>query len=183
GLPRNIRPPSAAPNNSPKTFPSLKGSFACCSARLTSEMTTIASPSRTPPRTPASFSTPGTRGLRPDAVAIVPSRRRTAAAQCVGPWTSRPLRSAMPPRRSLAGAPVAAGSVPNIDFVGSATEQLLADVTEEGRRKAEVVDGDALVGGVDERRGLVQAHAALGKEAVGHAVGEGVAERARVGEA
>ena len=30
-----------------------------------------------------------------------PSRRRTAAAQCVGPCTSRPLRSAMPPRRSF----------------------------------------------------------------------------------
>ena len=30
-------------------------------------------------------------------------RSRTAAAQCVGPWISRPLRSAMPPSRSFSG--------------------------------------------------------------------------------
>src|SRR3954451_15481170 len=124
-------------------------------------MTAIASPRRTTPRTPGRFSTACTRGLRPEAVAIEPSRRRTDAAQCVGPWTSRPLRSAMPPRRSL-----------------SATEDLLADVAEEGRRVPEVAHVDALVGGVDQRSRLVQAHVAMREEAVRDTVGERVAKRA-----
>src|SRR4051812_23245161 len=160
------RPPAAAAIIAPTTFASWNGSRASGSARLTSGMTTIASPRRTTPRTPASFSTALARGLRPEAVAIVPSRRRTAAAQCVGPWTRRPLRSAMPPRRSL-----------------SATEEVLADVAEERRREAEVAHVDALVGRVDERRRVVEGHVALGEEAVGDAVREGGAERPGVGEA
>ena len=39
-----------------------------------------------------------------DATWISPSRPRTAAAQCVGPCTSSPLRSAMPPSRSFSSA-------------------------------------------------------------------------------
>src|SRR4051812_8275325 len=159
------RPPAAAAIIAPTTFASWNGSRASGSARLTSGMTAIASPRRTTPRTPASFSTARTRGLRPEAVAIVPSCRRTAAAQCVGPWTSRPLRSAMPPRRSF-----------------SATEQVLAHVAEERRREAEVAHVDALVGRVDERPRLVEAHVTVREEAVGDAVGERVAERPRVGE-
>ena len=46
----------------------------------------------------------------------------------------------------------------------------------EARREGEVVDGDALVGAVDERHRLEEVHLALGEEAVGDAVGEGGAE-------
>src|SRR5262245_39232337 len=66
-------------------------------------MTAIASASFVIPRTPGrrSEARPPRSGLRPDATLISPSRARTAAAQWVGPWTSSPLRSAMPPSRSL----------------------------------------------------------------------------------
>ena len=80
---------------------SWNGSRASGSARLTSGMTAKASASRATPRTPGTPSAARSRGLRPEATFDLAGAVRTAAAQCVGPWTSRPLRSAMPPRRSL----------------------------------------------------------------------------------
>ncbi len=52
----------------------------------------------------------------------------------------------------------------------------------EGGREAQVAHVDALVGAVHERRGGEEVHVLLGEEAVRDAVGEGHAERARVGE-
>ncbi len=69
----------------------------------TSGSTSIDSASLIGPRRPGALATrPGTSsGLRSEATSIEPSGRRTAAAQWVGPWTSRPLRRAMPPSRSF----------------------------------------------------------------------------------
>ena len=69
------------------------------------------------PRVTAADDIPGLRGLvrlgeafaviplvkkgLPEATLTSPSLVRTAAAQWVGPWTRRPLRRAIPPRRSL----------------------------------------------------------------------------------
>ena len=57
-------------------------------------------------------------------------RRGSAAAQCDGPWTSRPLRRAMPPSRSLSSG---TGKEPP------------GEVVEEGGGEAEVAHVDALV--------------------------------------
>jgi len=76
------------------------------SPRLTSGITANASASRATPRTPGIGSTARSRGLRPDATSMPPSAPRTAAAQWVGPWTSRPLRRAIPPRRILSAGVV-----------------------------------------------------------------------------
>ena len=46
---------------------------------------------------PAAVRAPASRS---EARAIEPSAARTAAAQCVGPWISSPLRSAIPPSRN-----------------------------------------------------------------------------------
>ena len=71
--------------------------------RLTIGRTAIASASLIGPRRPgrraASFG--ASSGLRSEPTSIPPSLPRTAAAQCVGPWIRRPLRSAIPPSRSL----------------------------------------------------------------------------------
>ena len=53
-----------------------------------------------PRRTGIEEAGPGKVGLRPEATRIVPSGARAAAAHEVGPWTSRPFFSAIPPRRS-----------------------------------------------------------------------------------
>ena len=60
---------------------------------------------------------------------------------------------------------------------GSA-EQVADDVAVEAGREAEVADVDPLVGVVHQRRGLEQRLVALREEAVGHAVGERLAEPA-----
>src|SRR3954466_10794902 len=164
---RTTTPAVAVAAATATTVRSSNGSLASGSARRTSGITAIASPRRTTPRMPGMRPTaPRTRGLGPDPTAIVPSALRTAAAQCSRPWTSRPLRSAMPPRRSLA----------------SATEELLRDVAIAVRGEAEVGDRDALVARVHQRPDLVEAHLALGEEAVRDALREGGAEGARVGE-
>src|SRR5690349_14040319 len=151
------------------TTASSKGRRASGSARLTIGMTATASVRRSTPRTPGIEPTrPRSASLDPEATAIVPSSRRIAAAQCSGPWTSSPLRRAIPPRRSLS--------------FWSATEQLPRDVAVAARGEPEVGRGDPLVLGVHERRGLVEVHLALREEAVGDALGEGGAEGARVGE-
>ncbi len=62
-------------------------------------------------------------------------------------------------------------------------EQPAGDVGVEGGREPEVANVDALVGVVDQWRGLEQRHVTLGEEAVRDAVGERLAEPARVGEA
>ena len=93
---------AAAPID-PSVFMSCIGRRASGSARFTSGITTIASASFTTPRIPGrrAAARPPSSGLRPEATFTSPSSVRTAAAQCVGPCTSRPLRSAMPPSRSL----------------------------------------------------------------------------------
>ena len=53
-----------------------------------------------------------TRGLGPERDLDEPSLARTAAAQCVGPWTSSPLRRAIPPRRSLSSGTGISRSLP-----------------------------------------------------------------------
>ena len=112
---------------------------------------------------------PRTRGLGPEATAIAPSAARTAAAQCVGPWTSRPLRSAMPPRRSFSGS--------------QSSEQLPRTSRKKRAANPRSRTSDALVGECTSGAGLVERHLAPREEAVGDALGEGGAERARVGEA
>ncbi len=79
------------------------GRRASGSARFTSGITAIASASLTTPRTPGTRSAalPPRSGLRPDATLTSPEPVRTAAAQWVGPCTSKPFRRAMPPRRSF----------------------------------------------------------------------------------
>src|SRR5215211_4070351 len=132
-------------------------------------MTAIASARRITPRAPGiAVTRPFVRGLRPDATPIDPSAARTAAAQWVGPCTSRPLRRAMPPRRRVSG--------------GCSTD-LLRGVVEEVRGRPEIGDRDPLVGGVDQRRGLVERHLAVREEAIGDEVRERIAERPRVREA
>ena len=106
------RPPPRPP---PRRSPGRPGrAVAPPAARaLTSGITASASARRASPRAPGTASNPRTRGLGPLAVRMPPSRARTAAAQCVGPWTSSPLRRAMPPRRSFSDsvtpAPAARG--------------------------------------------------------------------------
>jgi hypothetical protein len=78
---RSWEPPSDAAAATPITAGLSNGSLAAGSARLTSGITANASPSRTTPRTPGTFWTPRTRGLRPDATWIAPCLSRTAAAQ------------------------------------------------------------------------------------------------------
>src|SRR3984957_9425401 len=56
-------------------------------------------------------------------------------------------------------------------------------IPEEFRSELQVANVDALVGGVDQRRGLEEGLVALGKETIGEALGEGGAEVARVGAA
>ena len=168
---RSTTPAAAVAPIATATVASWKGSCACGSARLTSGMTAIASPRRTTPRTPA---------IRPSAAAHArlgarrrrrccrrrrgrprPSgRARARAARCAGP--SRPGAAC---RRAL-----------------SAIEQLLGHVAVAARGEPEVGRRDPLVARVHERRGLVEVHLALGEEAVGHALREGGAEGARVGE-
>src|SRR4051794_13731250 len=142
-------------------------SLACGRPRLTSGMTAKDSPRRARPRRPGMLSKPWKRGLRPEATFTEPSLARTATDQCVGPCTSSPLRRAIPPRRSLSSG---TGKEPP------------GEVVEEGGREAEVAHIDALVLGVHHRPGLIQGLVALGEEAVGHAVREGGAEPAAVGE-
>ncbi len=72
--------------------------------RRTSGSTAIASASFSGPRSPgiAAASPGASSGLRSEATSMLPVRGpRTAAAQCVGPWISSPLRSAIPPSRSF----------------------------------------------------------------------------------
>ncbi len=87
----------------PRTRLSSKGRRAERIRLRTSGSTSIDSASLIGPRRPGTLATrPGTSsGLRSEATSIEPSGRRTAAAQWVGPWTSRPLRRAMPPSRSF----------------------------------------------------------------------------------
>src|SRR5680860_458778 len=87
----------------PRTRKSSNGRRAAGSRRRTSGSTTIASASLSGPRRPGSrlASFGASRGLRCEATCTWPSLSRTAAAQWVGPWISRPLRRAMPPSRSF----------------------------------------------------------------------------------
>ena len=87
------------------TRQSSNGSRAAGSRRRASGSTAIASASFSGPRRPGIFATsPGaSSGLRAEATWISPAGSRTAADQWVGPWISRPLRSAMPPSRSRGG--------------------------------------------------------------------------------
>src|SRR3954469_2122004 len=151
----------------PSTDGFSKASLASGRPRLTSGMTANASPRRASPASPGMSSRPWNGGLGPLATLTDPSLARTAADQCEGPWTSRPLRIAMPPRRSLSSG---TGKEPP------------GEVVEEGGGEAEVAHVDALVLGVHERPGLVQGLMALGEEAVGHALRERRAEPAGVRE-
>ena len=63
--------------------------------------TANASASRSGPRTNGTELPMPIVGFGPEAVLIVPSGRRTAAPQVVGPWTSTPFWRAMPPSRSF----------------------------------------------------------------------------------
>ena len=84
-----------APAIAPSTRASWKGSLAAGSARLTSGITTIASPSRTTPRTPGTPSKARSRGLRPEATSSSPAlvahgggpvrRARARAGRCAAP--------------------------------------------------------------------------------------------------
>jgi MFS family permease len=62
-------------------------------------------------------------------------------------------------------------------------EEGAREVRVAARREPEVAHVDALVRAVDQRRGLEHAHVPLREKAIGHALGEGVAEPARVREA
>src|SRR3954463_14397270 len=167
----------------PRTRASCQGSWASGSARLASGITAMASPRRRTPRAPGTRRTgPRTRGLRPEATPIVPSLRRAATAQCVGPCTSSPLRRAIPPRRSFSSLTPDSlrGATPGVAG-GRSAEQLERDRPIGARGPADVARGDALVLAVHERPHLEQVLVALREEAVGHAPVKGVAERARVG--
>ena len=76
------------------------------SRRRTRGSTAIASASFSGPRSPGSraASFGASSGLRSEATSISPDGSRTAAAQWVGPWIRRPLRSAIPPSRSFSSA-------------------------------------------------------------------------------
>ncbi len=66
---------------------------------------------------------------------------------------------------------------------GRGAEQLAGEIGVTAGGEAQVAHVDALVGAVDERRGLEERLVPLREEAIGDAVGEGVAEPARVREA
>ena len=86
---------------------SSNGSRAERSRSRASGSTAIASARRSGPRTSGvEASRPRARvGFGPEATSIEPSPARAATAHEVGPWISRPLRSAIPPRRKRSGLP------------------------------------------------------------------------------
>ena len=130
----------AAAPMAPSVRTSCIGSCASGSARLTSGITAIASASFTTPRrpgTPLGGAAAEGRACGPTRPRARRSRVRTAAAQWVGPCTSSPLRSAMPPSRSLSS--------------GSSHQRLHYQLRVEAGRQAEVLDRDPLVGRVHER--------------------------------
>ena len=133
--------------------------------------TAIASASRSGPRTSGvGARRPRARlGFGPEATSIEPSAARAATAHEVGPWISRPLRSAIPPRRRRSGSagpePFGRGAV-GARLAHLAPEHPPAEVGVEVRRQLDVGDRGALVGAVDERRGLEQPELALRAEAV-----------------
>ena len=92
----------------PTTRGSSKGSRAAGIRRRTSGSTAIASASLNGPRRPGTLATSfgASSGLRSEATSIAPSVPRTAAAQWVGPWIRRPLRSAIPPSRSFSSSAI-----------------------------------------------------------------------------
>ena len=72
-------------------------------------------PKRVPPKS----------GFGPDATSISPASVRAAAAHDVGPWISRPLRSAMPPSRSFSSTgPLPLADAPFVEMSTPSRESL-----------------------------------------------------------
>ncbi len=77
------------------------GRRASGSRRRTSGMTANDSASLSGPRTNGCWIPGANSRFRAEATLISPSSVRTAHAQAVGPWTSTPFESAIPPRRTF----------------------------------------------------------------------------------
>ena len=95
------RPPTPAAASDARTAGRWNANRAWWRFRRTRGSTSSASSSLAGPRTTGPFH--GNSRLRPLATSISPPSVRTAAAHDVGPWTSTPFASAMPPRRSFFG--------------------------------------------------------------------------------
>ena len=108
--PRGLRPRAARSSRTPRartvdaaiapsTAGRSNGKRACGSARRTIGSSANASASRSGPRSTGVVTEAPKRGLRPEATWSVPSASRTAQPQAVGPCTSTPFCSAIPPSR------------------------------------------------------------------------------------
>ena len=100
---RSARAATAVPRMAASTLGFSNGKRACGSARRTVGRSANASARRIGPRRIGIFrrATGARCGLCPDATCSVPSSSRTAQPHAVGPWTSTPFWSAMPPSRTV----------------------------------------------------------------------------------
>jgi MFS family permease len=105
----------------------------------------------------------------------------------VGFAVAGPLASAFGPRTVLLIGSGAAAVLVGVALLPRSTrnlgvEELDGEVAVEPGGVGEVAHVDSFVGVVNERRLVEQAHVAMGEEAVGDAVGKGLAKPARIGE-
>ena len=99
--PRTARRPTALASIAAITAGRSNGRRALGSARRTDGSTAIASSSFSGPRSNGGVRSSLTKRLRSAATSIVPSGRRIAQPHEVGPCTSTPFGSAIPPSLSL----------------------------------------------------------------------------------
>ena len=81
-----------------------KGSFASGRRRFSCGSKSITSASRAGPRSSGCSTSEARNRFASATIFTSPARVRTAHAQAVGPWTSTPLESAIPPSRILSSA-------------------------------------------------------------------------------
>src|SRR5581483_9931825 len=101
GDPRRARTAIPLTSIEPSTTGRSNARRASGSARRIRGSRSIASRSRAGPRRSGLVTSAPRTTFLPDATLSSPSGVRTATAQAVGPWTSTPFWSAIPPRRSF----------------------------------------------------------------------------------
>src|SRR3989454_4162409 len=176
--PRKSLTTVALPSIAATTAGRWNGSFASGSACLICGMIAMASSRRTGPRSSGLSTLLARRRLRWAATFSCPSSVRIAQAQAVGPCTSTPFASAIPPSRSFSSVTRSRLStqsrIPQIGAAGSG-QHGLRGVPHEAHRELQVLDRDALVRRVDQAGRQLGVHHPQREEAVGDGA-EGLAE-------
>src|SRR6188768_4028575 len=147
---------TAVPAIAASTCGRWNGSLASGSRRRTCGKSEKTSAMRAGPRSSGLVTSAARKRLYSASTFNSPSAVRTAQAHECGPCTSTPLTSAIPPRRILSSIAESLASARHLD----------GGVTEAVDPELEVVDRDALVGGVDQPRGQLRVHRLHREEAV-----------------